>query len=81
MGPWEVLAAFSASGLSTECDHAVVAPELGEGIGGAILDGVPDEAKRRLYSRIYLFTFEDNERSHRLYRKPGLLTNWPNRRR
>jgi GNAT superfamily N-acetyltransferase len=49
-----------------------VAPERwGEGIGGVVLDAVLAEAKRRHYSRIHLWTQEDNERSHRLYRSRG----------
>jgi GNAT superfamily N-acetyltransferase len=49
-----------------------VAPERwGEGIGGAILDAVLTEVKRRHYSRIHLWTHEDNERSQRLYRSRG----------
>jgi GNAT superfamily N-acetyltransferase len=49
-----------------------VLPERwGEGIGGAILDAVLSEAKRRHHSRIHLWTHEDNERSHRLYRSRG----------
>jgi GNAT superfamily N-acetyltransferase len=49
-----------------------VMPERwGEGIGGAVLDAVLEEAKRRRYSRIHLWTSEDNERSHRLYRSRG----------
>jgi GNAT superfamily N-acetyltransferase len=52
--------------------HLFVLPERwGEGIGGAILDAVLAEAKRRHYSRIHLWTHEDNERSHRLYRSRG----------
>lgn len=43
----------------------------GEGLGGAILDAVLAEAKRRHYSRVVLWTHEDNERSHRLYRSRG----------
>jgi GNAT superfamily N-acetyltransferase len=49
----------------------VVPERWGEGIGGAILDGVLTQAKRRGYSRIVLWTHEDNERSHRLYRRRG----------
>jgi GNAT superfamily N-acetyltransferase len=49
----------------------VVPERWGEGIGGAILDAVLAEAKRRDYSRIHLWTHEDNERSHRLYRSRG----------
>ena len=49
-----------------------VAPERwGEGIGGAILDAVLAEARRRHCSRIHLWTHEDDERSHRLYRRRG----------
>jgi GNAT superfamily N-acetyltransferase len=49
-----------------------VLPERwGEGIGGVILDAVLAEAKRRDYSRLHLWTEEDNERSHRLYRGRG----------
>jgi len=46
----------------------VVPERWGTGIGGDILDAVLTEAKRRHYSRIHLWTHEDNERSHRLYR-------------
>jgi GNAT superfamily N-acetyltransferase len=49
----------------------VVPARWGEGIGGVILDAVLAEAKRRHYSRIHLWTHEDNERSHRLYRSRG----------
>jgi GNAT superfamily N-acetyltransferase len=49
----------------------VVPERWGEGIGGLILDAVLAEAKRRRYSRIHLWTHEDNERSHRLYRSRG----------
>jgi len=43
----------------------------GEGIGGAVTDAALAEAGRRGYSRIHLWTHEDNERSHRLYRGRG----------
>jgi GNAT superfamily N-acetyltransferase len=49
----------------------VVPERWGEGIGGRLLDAVVAEAKRRRYSRIHLWTHEDNERSHRLYRSRG----------
>jgi GNAT superfamily N-acetyltransferase len=49
----------------------VVPERWGEGIGGAILDAVLAEAKRRGYSQAYLWTHEDNERSQRLYRGRG----------
>jgi GNAT superfamily N-acetyltransferase len=49
----------------------VVPERWGEGIGGAILDAVLGEARRRHYSRIHLWTHHDNERSRRLYRRRG----------
>jgi GNAT superfamily N-acetyltransferase len=49
----------------------VVPERWGEGIGGVLLDAVLAEAQRRQYSRIHLWTHEDNERSHRLYRSRG----------
>ena len=52
--------------------YLFVDPERwGEGIGGAILDAVLAEAKRRTCSRMHLWTHDDNERSHRLYRSRG----------
>jgi GNAT superfamily N-acetyltransferase len=49
----------------------VVPERWGEGIGGVLLDAVLAEARRRHYSRIHLWTDEDNQRSHRLYRSRG----------
>jgi GNAT superfamily N-acetyltransferase len=49
----------------------VVPERWGGGIGGAHLDAVLAESKRRRYSRIHLLTHEDNERSPRLYRSRG----------
>ena len=49
----------------------VVPERWGQGIGGVLLDAVLDEAKRRNYSHIHLWTDEDNERSQRLYRSRG----------
>ena len=49
----------------------VVPERWGEGIGGAILDATLAEARQRRYSRIHLWTHEDNERSHRLYCRRG----------
>ena len=49
----------------------VVPERWGEGIGGAVLDAALGEAKRRGSSRVHLWTHEDNERSHRLYRSAG----------
>ncbi len=49
-----------------------VAPERwGQGIGGALLDALIAEAAKRLCSRIHLLTYENNERSRRLYRSRG----------
>jgi RimJ/RimL family protein N-acetyltransferase len=49
-----------------------VTPERwGRGIGGAVLDAVLAEAKRRHQPRIHLLTHPDNERSQRLYRSRG----------
>jgi GNAT superfamily N-acetyltransferase len=49
----------------------VIPERWGEGIGGVILDAALAEARRRDCSRIRLWTHEDNERSHRLYRSRG----------
>src|SRR5438067_4179842 len=49
----------------------VVPERWGEGIGGALLDAVLVEARRRQCSRIHLWTHDDNERSHRLYGRRG----------
>jgi GNAT superfamily N-acetyltransferase len=49
----------------------VVPERWGEGIGGALLDAVVVEARRRQCSRIHLWTHDDNERSHRLYGRRG----------
>lgn len=49
----------------------VVPERWGEGIGGVLLDAVLADAKRRHYTRIHLWTHEDNRRSHRLYRSRG----------
>ena len=49
----------------------VVPERWGEGIGGAILDAFLAEARRRQYSRIHLWTHDDNERSHRLFARRG----------
>jgi GNAT superfamily N-acetyltransferase len=49
----------------------VVPERWGEGIGGALLDAVLAEATKRDCTRIHLWTHEDNERSHRLYRGRG----------
>jgi GNAT superfamily N-acetyltransferase len=53
------------------CYLFVLPERWGQGIGGAIVDAALAEAKRREYSRIHLWTHEDNERSHHLYRGRG----------
>jgi GNAT superfamily N-acetyltransferase len=54
--------------------HLFVVPERwGHGIGGAVLDAALAEAKRRCCSRVQLWTHQDNERSHRLYRSRGFF--------
>ena len=45
----------------------VVPDRWSEGIGGALLDFVMADAVQRGYSRMHLWTQDDNERSHRLY--------------
>jgi len=49
----------------------VVPERWGRGIGGAVLDAVLAEAKRRHQSRIHLLTHAGNQRSQRLYRSRG----------
>jgi ribosomal protein S18 acetylase RimI-like enzyme len=52
--------------------YLYVAPERwAEGIGGALLDAVLTEAKRKGLVRTHLLTYTDNERAHRLYRSRG----------
>jgi GNAT superfamily N-acetyltransferase len=52
--------------------HVFVVPDRwGRGVGGAIVDAVLDEARRRGYRRIQLWTYEGNERAQRLYRGRG----------
>jgi GNAT superfamily N-acetyltransferase len=53
--------------------YVYVVPERWrQGIGGIILDAMVDEAGRRGFHRIELFTHEaDNERAHGLYRSRG----------
>jgi GNAT superfamily N-acetyltransferase len=49
----------------------VIPERWGQGIGGKMLDAALAEAKRRRYSRFDLWTHQDSERSHRLYRSRG----------
>ena len=46
----------------------VVPERWGEGIGGQLLDFVLEDSKERGYTRIHLWTQDDNERSRALYR-------------
>jgi GNAT superfamily N-acetyltransferase len=43
----------------------------GKGVGGLLLDATLDEARRRDYRRVQLWTHEDNQRSQRLYSRRG----------
>lgn len=62
-------------------DLVFVVPERwGEGIGGVLLDAVLTEARARGYSSIHLWTHDDNERSHRLYRSRGFAPSGRTRR-
>jgi GNAT superfamily N-acetyltransferase len=49
----------------------VVPARWGEGIGGLLLDAVVADARRHNYRQVRLWTHEDNDRSHRLYRSHG----------
>jgi ribosomal-protein-alanine N-acetyltransferase len=50
---------------------AVAAHRWGEGIGGALLDGLLTEAARRGCSEVFLEVRIDNDRAQRLYRRHG----------
>ena len=63
--------ASRAGSLNAHRSGIPVPERWGEGIGGAILDAVLAGAKRGGYSRIHLWTHDDNERSHRRYRSRG----------
>jgi GNAT superfamily N-acetyltransferase len=49
----------------------VVPTRWGEGIGGMLLDAVVSHGRHHNYWRFRLWTHEDNDRSHRLYRSRG----------
>jgi GNAT superfamily N-acetyltransferase len=49
----------------------VVPTRWGEGIGGLLLDAVLANARRHDYRQVRLWTHEDNDRSHGLYRGRG----------
>jgi GNAT superfamily N-acetyltransferase len=46
-------------------------PNIGAGIGGRLLDRVLDEARRRGYVRVQLWTHAGNQRARRLYEQRG----------
>ena len=49
-----------------------VAPQCwGEGVGGRLVDATLDEARSRGYSRVQLWTQNDNPRAQRLYEGRG----------
>jgi GNAT superfamily N-acetyltransferase len=49
----------------------VVADRWGEGIGAQLLEHVMADARDRGFSRIHLWTHENNERAHQLYEHRG----------
>ncbi len=52
--------------------YLFVDPECwNKGIGGTLLDTLLAKAKQSAVSRVYLLTYEDNERAQRLYRSRG----------
>jgi [ribosomal protein S18]-alanine N-acetyltransferase len=52
---------------------AVAAHRWGEGIGGALLDGLLTEATRRGCTEVFLEVRVDNDRAQRLYRRRGFI--------
>jgi ribosomal-protein-alanine N-acetyltransferase len=50
---------------------AVASDRWGEGIGGALLDGLLSEAARRGCTEVFLEVRVDNDRAQRLYRRRG----------
>ena len=52
---------------------AVAAHRWGEGIGGALLDGLLTEAARRDCTEVFLEVRVDNDRAQRLYRRRGFI--------
>jgi [ribosomal protein S18]-alanine N-acetyltransferase len=53
---------------------AVAAHRWGEGIGGALLDGLLAEAARRGCTEVFLEVRVDNDRAQRLYRRRGFTS-------
>lgn len=60
-----------AGGPADVLTLAVAAGRWGEGIGGALLDGLLAEAARRGCTEIFLEVRVDNDRAQRLYRRRG----------
>jgi [ribosomal protein S18]-alanine N-acetyltransferase len=60
-----------AGGQADVVTLAVAADRWGEGIGGALLDGLLAEAARRGCTEIFLEVRVDNDRAQRLYRRRG----------
>jgi [ribosomal protein S18]-alanine N-acetyltransferase len=52
---------------------AVAAHRWGEGIGGALLDGLLTEAAKRGCTEVFLEVRVDNDRAQRLYRRRGFI--------
>lgn len=62
-----------AGGPADVLTLAVAAGRWGEGIGGALLDGLLAEAARRGCTEIFLEVRVDNDRAQRLYRRRGFI--------
>jgi [ribosomal protein S18]-alanine N-acetyltransferase len=60
-----------AGGQADVLTLAVAEDRWGEGIGGALLDGLLAEADRRGCTEIFLEVRVDNDRAQRLYRRRG----------
>jgi len=62
-----------AGGPADVLTLAVAGGRWGEGIGGALLDGLLAEAARRGCTEIFLEVRVDNDRAQRLYRRRGFI--------
>jgi ribosomal-protein-alanine N-acetyltransferase len=60
-----------AGGQADVLTLAVAEDQWGRGIGGALLDGLLEEATRRGCTEVFLEVRVDNERAQRLYRRRG----------
>ena len=60
-----------AGGQADVLTLAVAEDRWGRGIGGALLDGLLEEAARRRCTEVFLEVRVDNERAQRLYRRRG----------